>query len=462
MKILFIQPSHNYFQLCPPLGLGYLTSYLLSKQPAHQISILDLAVERVNLVDHLQTLRPDLIGINCSTPSLTNFISTVQVCRNTLPKTPIVVGGPHVTAVREEIFKYPVDVAVVSEGEEAFFEVVQAYENKFSWDEIKGIIFKQGEIHTSSPRKYIESIDSIPFPARHLYKMDRYNTPGAIISSRGCPFQCIFCSQTFGRTWRGHSAKYVISEIQEMVERHGLRSLRFMDDNPFVKKDRMIEICDLIIDRGLFKKINIDFNSGIRADLIDDELLIKMKKASVKTVYIGLESADENVLKGIKKGVTAEQVKEAVNLCKKHHIFVEIFVTIGMPNDSFEANKRTIDFAKKMNVDLVIPAIAMPYPGTPLFDWVDKSGRWLNKDYSTWWGHMDVGLSVPFDTPDFPAEQRIEAYRLWWQFYLRKNLKNALRHPLKVFSFAVKNPKAIPDTIKRTRAYVGMKLRSSK
>lgn len=442
MKVALIQPHHNFADLAPPLCLGYLTTYARRVVSEAEFKIVNLSMGD-NLKSALGSFEPDIIGVTGSTPIAGSQAKLLTNLRSQFPKSRIFVGGPHASTAKSDLLEFDIDGVVVGEGEATFADILKACGDP---DGIPGVLTRKGDF---KERPKIKDLDTIPFPDRTYYNMGNYKIQGAIVTSRGCPYSCTFCCQgVTGKSWRGHSPEYVVDEIEYLVRNYKVSSVRMMEDNPVLQKKRIVRICELLNQRGLAKKIRVENNSGIRADLVDDEMLIALKSVGLDVVWIGLESADPDVLKAVLKELALEQMEKAVMTCKKHGLMVSLYVTVGMQGDTLEKNRETLEFVKRMKADNCIVGVATPYPGTALKDWVDKHGRWIERDYKRWYGHIDVDESPPFDTEDFPLQERMEAIRMWHKYIARQHASIAIRHPVRAFGYAFKHPRVVLDSLR--------------
>jgi radical SAM superfamily enzyme YgiQ (UPF0313 family) len=261
-------------------------------------------------------------------------------------------------------------------------------------------------------RPIIKNLDGLPFPARHLVPMTKYSCSGAILTSRGCPFRCIYCLKKAGRTWRAHSTQYVISEMNEMHEQYHIRDFHICDDNFLAKPTRANEIADAILTRNW--KYTLNLWGGSRVDLIakNEPLIAKLAKAGLRKTGLGLESVIPDVLDAAKKDITLEEVDQAIAILRKHGISFFVFLMVGLPNDTYENVELTKKWIVKNKIEEFGVSLATPYPKTELWGYVNTHGRWLvspkdlQKDFSY---HTVTKVYPMWDTPDFPAEQRMKA-----------------------------------------------------
>ena len=270
-------------------------------------------------------------------------------------------GGPHVTLVPKEFLEEAknVDIAVIGEGEYAMLEIAQAFEGKKQLSEILGIAYRQnGEVVVNPTRPFMENLDELPYPAYDLVDMEKYLNPNKIgyrsfqdraismITSRGCPFNCCFCAVHLhmGQKFRAHSAEYVLDHIQYVVDKFKVKNIFFEDDNLTLDVKRFEAICDGIIERKI--KIGWETPNGVRADCLNLELLKKMKQSGANSIFVGVESGDQQILdKVICKSLDLNRVVEFAKNAKQIGLKTGAFYIIGFPGETKENMQRTVDFA---------------------------------------------------------------------------------------------------------------------
>jgi anaerobic magnesium-protoporphyrin IX monomethyl ester cyclase len=429
-KVLLINPfperagGINEATIYPPIGLAYLASYL--RDMGLSVRIIDANILRLDngrLLRMMEDCDPDLVGISLNAVTVE---SGARLSRQLKENTdiPVCIGGPYVTSSPERALALSsADVAVLHEGEVTLLEICEGKEIS----EIKGIAFMAdgGQPVITEPRPMIPDLDSLPHPAYDLlpplgqYKSRARRRPvGPIITSRGCPFQCIFChSDVFGKRFRARSPENVIEEIDTLVNRYGVRQIDVLDDNFTLDMKRAEKILDLIIEREYDLRLNLQ--SGVRADRVTYPLVRKMKKAGVFKAGIGIESGDEDVLKSAKKSLDLEKVVQAVEWFRSEGIVTIGFFIIGFPMDTKGSIEATIDFAIRLNPSIANFSLLIPFPGTEAYDFLKANGL-LVRDVedgiaSGFYGgkvyHRTVALSE-----DEIASYVGEAYR---RFYLR-------------------------------------------
>lgn len=395
MKVCLIYPPRipekqwNYEKRVHiPLSLAYLASFL--ERDGHNVKIIDSVAEGVNKIHEIkigeekrkliglnpkeiknkvEKFNPDLIGVSFP---FTSFSPSSYIVVNELSKLkkPIVIGGAHATVMTKECLENKnINFVIMGEGEETLLEIVKLLEKNKNPSikelaKIKGLAFKKnGKVKINMKRPFITDLDYLPLPAWNLLPMKIYQNLAekgqtsrkagkrfmTVLSSRGCPFQCTFCSgrEIMGLGWRGRKPEKVVEEIEILIKRYGVKLIEFEDDNLTLDKKRINEICDLIIKKKL--KIELRTPNGVRADTLDYNLLKKMKKAGLREISIAPESGDQNIVTNIiKKNLDLKKIEEIVRDCKKLGVVVYCFFIIGMIGETPETMRKTMGFAFKL------------------------------------------------------------------------------------------------------------------
>jgi len=411
MKVLLINPAHRgyYFRLgavYPPLGLMYIGSVL--KRANHRVMLIDMNVQRFDW-RNFNYSDFDVVGISVDTP---RFPLAKQIALRAKNHGVItVLGGPHATAEYESILREGIcDYVVLGEGERTFLQLIESLERGEIHPQIDGLAYlSEGEVFAKPP-EFVQNLDELPFPDREnvkLYKTKFCGQPATnMITSRGCPFDCEFCSasQFMGRRIRERSVANVLEEL-ELIKRMGYGSVIFFDDNFTLNAKRTIELCE-----GMFKRnLNFRWWAFARADelLNKEDLLEAMSKSGCKMLFIGFESAEDKVLKEYKKGLSSSIAFEIVKLLKKYKIDVFASFVLGALSDTRETIMKTIQLAKKLKASIVQFSILTPYPGTSLYEKLKE--KILSKDFS-----LFDGTHLVFEHPNFsPSELKklfVKAY----------------------------------------------------
>lgn len=410
MKILLLNPpvsglNTDALQMREPLGLAYLAATL--KTYDYDVSILDFysfgkgkitkiknkfrkgAIDQ-EISEKLEEFNPDIIGITCNfTIYSEDALNTAKIAKEKHPNATVILGGAHASMISPHKLlenKY-IDIIVRGEGEITLLEIAQRCAAKKPFDDVKGALIKKGDrIIINSPRELIGDVDSIPLPARELLDMEYYlnnsdifghakRKPIAILmTSRGCPYNCIFCSvkSLWERTWRSFSATRALREIKILVYEYGVKEIFIYDDNFIIDKKRVIQICNLIIENKL--NITLAVPSGLSVDLIDHELLKILKRAGLYRVVLPIETGYAKTMHFIGKPINLEEVKEKIEMCHKLGLWTSGNFLIGFPYETKEDIYKTIKFAENSTLDFVFYFVAQPYAGSDLYEIFKKEG----------------------------------------------------------------------------------------
>jgi anaerobic magnesium-protoporphyrin IX monomethyl ester cyclase len=376
MKVLMINPPYNSSKykfiglVAPPLGIAYIAAML--ERNGVTVKILDapaLEIDHETVKNEIQKYSPDVVAVTSVTPTIESALKTAKISKEACPNAITVLGGYHPTFTYQEVLKNDfVDIVVCGEGEITMVELVEALEKGKNLREVKGIATKNFK---TLPREIIEDLDSIPFPARHLLPMDEYKilnmklTTGTIVSGRGCPYKCSFCASSamHGQKLRLRSAENVVDEMEHLVSDHNIEMVAFMDDTFTLNKKRVYEICEIMKDRGLDNY----WGCTARVDTISEKLLKTMKDAGCITMFLGVESADQQVLNQVNKNTNINRIKKTFELTKDYGMRTIASVVLGMPGDTKRSIKNTIKFVKTLDPSYAVFSLATPYPGTDFY-----------------------------------------------------------------------------------------------
>jgi radical SAM superfamily enzyme YgiQ (UPF0313 family) len=355
----------------PPLGLAYIASYL--REHGHSVTIIDAQVDKSSTEALVRTIQgADLVGITASAPTYSAAIALANTIKYACNKAVVVLGGPQATYLDSDcLMRSRADAVVRGEGEATMLDIADALMYSGATQalpHVDGITYRSnGAIVKNQDRTLLRHLDELPFPARDLLPMHKYTPPKStgMITSRGCPFRCIFCasSKLNGKKFRPRSAYDVFSEVSELV-RGGYEHISMLDDNFILDKNRVFEFADLVEKY----QMKFDWSCTARVDLIDDELLTRLHEMGCSGLFFGVESASDEALELIKKGFTTDQVVEAFDNLKSHQITTTASFMIGLPGDDAEKVRDTIAFAKALNPDFAMFSITTPYPGTELYE----------------------------------------------------------------------------------------------
>jgi radical SAM superfamily enzyme YgiQ (UPF0313 family) len=313
-----------------------------------------------------------------------------------------------------------VDLVVRGEGEQTLLELAQNAADRRNLQNIKGITFRNSEekpVQTPE-RPPIRNLDDLPYPAYNHFDLKKYLLYGKLflpmITSRGCPFQCSFCttSRIFGKEYRARSPKNIVDELEHIKNVYNADSFTFYDDTLTLDKNRIFQICDEIKAR----KIDIPWDCQTRVDQINKEILTKMKETNCQQVFFGVESGCQTILDAVKKRTTVEQNETAIRMAKEAGLFVSISIIIGYPGETKDMLQQTLEFIRRAEPDDVYLCVATPYPGTELRRVVEEMGLKMSPD----WSLYDTVTPV-FDNPNLPDEEVVKLRKTFYDsFYSPK------------------------------------------
>lgn len=394
------------------LGLAYISEALVRSSVDHRILELKTVNDREeSLMKSIKEFSPDIIGFSMMSFSFDLYYRLINKCKKIYPKIVYIMGGPHATTFKEKIFEAcsGIDIVVTGEGEIPMVKI----SNGTELEKIEGIIYKNdGLIINNKRNKWITNLNDIPFPRFTKFESKKHRKDRAILTSRGCPYECFFCpvATTIGKRWRFRSSKNVVDEIEYWVKEKGVTYLEINDDGFTTNKIRVAEICDDIIERGLNKNLYISVTNGIRADKTDFELLKKMKLAGFLMLAFGVESGNPRVLKTIKKGETLPQIEEAIKNACKLGFLVRLTFVIGTPGETENDVLDSINFAKKYPVMWVNFYHLIPFPGSDLYQWIVDNDNFIYEAPS-YLNNASHWFNKPlFKTEELSVEKRIELY----------------------------------------------------
>jgi radical SAM superfamily enzyme YgiQ (UPF0313 family) len=276
-------------------------------------------------------------------------------------------------------------------------------------------MFRQGDKFFGDKKPtYVEDLDSLPFPARHLFDLKKYvknsryftakqHPVASIITSRGCPHSCLFCTRiNNGRRFRARSPKNVVLEIRRL-RKMGFKEIQILDDTFTQDRQRVIEICDLIRNNNL--DMSFCLPNGVRVDAVDEELLSRMFDAGFYAVHFGVECGDDRVLRFNRKGFSVEQARRAVRVAKKIGYQVTLFIVVGLPGSSVESEEKTLQFIKESDADFARVSVCTPYPGSPLWN---MTGDSLQK--VPWERYNEANVLNPIYIPDGMTKNQLSRF----------------------------------------------------
>ncbi len=441
--------------IMPPLGLASIAAYL--DQAGFNSSILDCYAHPdadSRFVELLREQRPALLGISVTTASIHDGVRMAGLAKAELPELKVAVGGPHVSALKEQVLEFSelIDYAVIGEGEQTLLELAQL--GGAAPEQVEGVVWRRsdGSIANNGYRTTALVLDDLPFPAYEklagypdAYKLPIFNYPKApnssCISSRGCPYSCSYCDRSvFRRTFRYNSADYLYRHLVYLKDRFGIRHVNFYDDQFTFHRGRVEEFCRLMIERPL----GMTFNCAVRAEHVDRELLQLMKAAGCWMVSLGIESGDEELLSQHRQNANLDLLAETIRTIKSCGIRTKGLLMMGLPGENEASIRRSMEYVYSLPIDDFNLAKFTPFPGSPIYENIHDLGN-FDED----WPKMDC-MHFQF-VPHGMEKERLE--QLFIEFY-----KNHFRRHRVLWGYLTMLWKS-PDSWRRFLASAGQFIR---
>lgn len=437
-----MQSVDSWAAIWPPLSLGILAS---QARRHGDIDLFDANVEDSydieRTVARAVAFEPDVVVVNTSFPSIEGDAACAQALKNACPNATIVGFGVFFSLLDEQALAAcpGFDVGITGEPEPTFAELLERLASGRDLEGLAGALRRAGDTVVKGPaRAFMEDLDRLPFAARDLFRNESYTLPHngrpftLINVSRGCPYPCIYCIAPtyYGKTIRRHSLEYVLRELEHCQKEHGIDQFLFWEEVFTLDRPFGMALCDAIIERGW----KISWATTTRADRVDLEILRKMKAAGCDLLGLGIESGVQEILDTAKKKETVTQIEEAVVLCRHAGLRTMGHFIFGLPGETEETVKRTIDFGLSLGLDYIQCYAAVPYPKTELWEMAREHG-WLRSDR---WQEFDFGGRSSMDVGSIRPDQ-VDAAReeLFRRFYLRpktlmRQAAMLLKHPRQV------------------------------
>jgi anaerobic magnesium-protoporphyrin IX monomethyl ester cyclase len=404
----------------PPIGLMYVAAAL--EKAGFKVQMLDnylMKKSNEEIKQLITQINPGIVGITCGSATYPRCVETSKAIKQVKPDCKIVVGGWHASYMPDSLLANPeIDYVVMGEGERAIAELATAitYGNEKSAASISGVAVKRNGENIKNPPKYIENMDEIPYPARHLLPLELYDRtieyldakPADVMSiSRGCVYNCGFCEtrKLWGNICRGFSPQRVIGEIQDLQNRYGTKGIYFINDNFTLRKKETAELCNLMLEN----KLDLEWVCDTRVDLVNNELLSLMRKAGCKTIWFGVESASQKILQRIGRNTSPQEVETAFKLCRKNGIKTACSFMLGLPDETLKDMEDSLKFAKKLNPDWCQFNTFIAYPDSRLYNELLDKGNYVKLD--------EFLLSVKTDEFDYDSLMMVQR-RFFKEFHM--------------------------------------------
>ena len=362
----------RYVPLSVPVGIGYLASYLTSHGKTVWISDEEAAGPSEKMVSEYtrEAKRPYIFGLSCLTAGVARANEIAGVVKERYPDSKVIFGNMHPTVLAAEVLKDSnVDIVVRGEGEETLDALYEKIKTGSDYGSLKGISFRRDGAVIHNEDAPLPDLAGIPRFPYHLFKQhsERYDL-GSIASSRGCPYNCIFCSQRSisGRRYRFFPSEIVIQDIEKLVTEYRCPSIVFVDDSFIVNRERILRLCAMIREGGFHK--NTIFDCQVRGDTVDEEVLGALKESGFRTLHFGIETASERLMKLVDKRETVRQVTDGIRMAQKFGFQISGTFILGLPTETRDERKMAYRLAGELSLDYVRFNNATPYPGTKLYE----------------------------------------------------------------------------------------------
>lgn len=462
--IIFINPplslEERYGKLAgagslePPHGLCNLAAVCLKEKiDTEIIDIPALGLTYQQAADIITKKSPKYVGITAVTISIYNAAKLAKMIKQLNEKIIIIIGGPHLTALPEETMNRftDFDIGVIGEGDITITELIYALEKKQPLKKINGLIIREsGVLHITEHRNFIKNLDDLPFPAWHLLPDLRNYRPAvasykrlpstSLMTTRGCTGKCTFCDRSgFGETVRKYSAEYIVEMISPLQKNYKIRDIRIMDDNFLLFRSNIEKVCNLLKE----KKINLTWSCLARVDMINSDILKKIKGIGCWQIAYGIESGSQEILDELNKNITLEQIERAICLTKGAKIKTLGYFMLGNPKETEKTIDESIKLIKKLDLDDIKITFFTPYPGSKIFSIVKRFG-FFNDD----WKKLDANLGPAFVPENLTKDYLIKTQKkILMDFYLR---------PETIISYIKRmfNIKQIPTLFSATRGFL--------
>jgi magnesium-protoporphyrin IX monomethyl ester (oxidative) cyclase len=466
MKILLINPPNTmddvlgkasvFVSELDPLGLLYIAAVL--EHDGHEVVVLDAFIDRLNLksiMDEVGKVKPDVVGISCLTSNGAAVYEIGREIKHNFTNLKIVIGNVHASIFYETYLNHNcADAVVHGEGEYAFMNICRRYDEKKDLSGIPGVSWNNGkQIVNNDPPEIIYDLDGLPFPARHLIPREKYSVGKLnnfiyvnkgkkkirqMFTSRGCVYSCAFCVVHKNRKYRTISPARVVDEMEHLVKEYDVGYVFIMDSLFIADKKRVQKICEEMVRRG----VDIKWGCEGHVNIIDENMLGWMEKAGCYEIHFGIESGVQRLLDNVNKGTTLENIEKKVKMVKKvSGIKVSGLFMLGLPGETIEDTRTTIEYARRLPLDFAQFSITVPYPGSKLFETLSQEGK------------LDTGLR-PDGNVDLDVWKRYSAHIGFSDnkpIYVPEgmssdDLKKMEKHALRRFFL---RPSKIVDQIKR-------------
>ena len=421
IRVALIAPPYPLSEFpSPPLGICYVAA--ACEKAGAQVQLFDFIISEYcpeKLKQMLDEFQPDVVGTSSVTMNFKKAVEILKQVKRFHPHVITMMGGPHVSFDYDDVLRnnQEIDIIVIGEAEKSLLDLIPRIQNRDTWQNIPGIAFCENDcVLVTKARSLIQNLDDLPLPARHLLNIPKYHTLGfpiSIITSRGCPNQCIFCQgrRMVGQKVRYRSMEKVVDEIEILMEM-GFDLINIADDLFTVNKDRVIRFCQIIKER----KLSFVWSAFSRVNTVDSEILEIMKSAGCYAVSFGIESGNTEMLKRIRKGITLDQARHAAKICKSAGIRTHASFMVGLPGETLQSLNDSLDFAESLDIEYGFHFLA-PFPGTSLRENIEQYDlEILTHDWNKYDANQAIVRTIalsPKDIENFVDNWSKEQDDLW-------------------------------------------------
>lgn len=430
VRSVLVQTYHPYTQFTHVHPLGIMMIAAVARERHPDVAILDMKVEDWSVArcaDELERLKPDVVGLSAMTYEAGCMHELAREVKRRMPDTLVVCGGPHPSVADEDVMRDPaVDFVVRGEGELVFLDLLDGIvAGRRDWSDCSGLNWRDdaGRAIRNPDRPPPQDLSALPFPAWDLIDHAKYHRVprGGVIyahkefatmfSSRACPWRCTYCHNSYGKTFRERTAEHVLAEIDLLVKQHGVKELVFMDDIFNFRPERAKKIARGLIERDY--KLALTFPNGFRGDILDEELVVLLKRAGMYRCMVAVESASPRIQKVMKKNLKIDKVRHIVDFIADQGIMVHGAFMLGFPTETEDEMRQTIDWAAGSSFHTAAFFRVIPFKGTELFTQVEHAGYALPTDWSAYEPYeTDINLSTVPESRIFSL--RKQAYRRFY------------------------------------------------
>ncbi len=419
----------NVSGIYPPLGVAYLAA--AARAAGHPASIIDAYandLSRSELLDAVLRVRSDVVGLSCTTFDWPLAASLARQLREMRPDLRIIIGGPQLSLYPDECMtETAVDAAVLGEGDHTLVEMLDRLDRGEDLAGMAGTIVRQGgELIHGPPSGPIEDLDGLPMPALDLLPMDRYQSVDAptpyvsMVTSRGCPFRCRYCSQVYvGGTYRAQGVDRVLDEMQRAATRFGAREIVFFDETFTMRREWVLQLCEGILNRGLV----VPWNVRTRVDHLDDDVLAAMAEAGCYRIHVGIETGSPRVQRLMNKNLDLHGIARSLEAAQVAGLETRGYFMLGYPGETADEMEQTVQLSLDLPLDWASYTLTVALPGTGIYEDALERGV-LSRDY---W--RDYTLGSVSEPPGYFTDAGLDAaeleavlVRAYRRFYLRPRL----------------------------------------